>query len=224
MKLGRDEVRMARICVYAFLSDPPWGGSKAGQKGFKESFKDKRLYLECCHSGSGFGKIFQGQGKNRYRKGFSFDEILLQIKCSQQHTDVLSTTHAFIWILSFWLSFFWLNCLLLVIRWAIKGPWASSYSSTTWWVSLLVDQWIPEGKCSQVYGRLRLFRSVSRASKFSVLKLIEIVILWVYYTIPFGFILFWQFRINISYFRNHFHWRRITDEGSLPEMRIWSIL
>ena len=23
--------------------------------------------------------------------------------------------------------FFWLNCLLLVTRWAIKGPWASSY-------------------------------------------------------------------------------------------------
>ena len=26
----------------------------------KESFKDKRLYLECCHSGRGFGQIFQG--------------------------------------------------------------------------------------------------------------------------------------------------------------------
>ena len=51
------------------LSDPPWGGSKAGQEGFKQSFKDKRLYLECCHSGSGFGQIFQGvdpgRGKNR---------------------------------------------------------------------------------------------------------------------------------------------------------------
>ena len=32
-----------------------------------------------------------------------------------------------------------------------------------------------------------------RASNFSVLKLIEIVILWVYYTIPFGFSLFWYF-------------------------------
>ena len=34
---------------------------------------------------------------------------------------------------------------------------------------------------------------VLRASKLSVLKLIEIVILWVYYTIPFGFSLFWHF-------------------------------
>ena len=35
----------------------------------KESFKDKRFYLECCHSGSGFGQIFKGvdpgRGKNR---------------------------------------------------------------------------------------------------------------------------------------------------------------
>ena len=37
------------------------------------------------------------------------------------------TVDTFIWILSFWLSFFWLNWLLLVIRWAIKGPWASSF-------------------------------------------------------------------------------------------------
>ena len=64
MKLGRDEVLMAR-----FLSDPPWGGSKAGQEGFKDkSFKDKRLYLECCHSGSGFGQIFQGVDPGRGKK------------------------------------------------------------------------------------------------------------------------------------------------------------
>ena len=74
------------------------------------------------------------------------------------------------------------------------------------------------------YGRLRLIRSVLRASKFSVLKLIEIVILWVFYTIPFGFSLFRNFRVNIFYFGNHFVWRRITDESLIPEMRIWSIL
>ena len=80
-----------------FLSDPPWGGSKTGQEGVKESFKDKRLYLECCHSGSGFGQIFQGVDPGRGKKGRGrasplFDEILLQTKCSQQHTDVLPTT------------------------------------------------------------------------------------------------------------------------------------
>ena len=43
------------------------------------------------------------------------------------------------------------------------------------------------------YSRLRLIRSVLRISQFSVHKLIEIVILWVYYTIPYGFSLFWYF-------------------------------
>ena len=69
-----------------------------------------------------------------------------------------------------------------------------------------------------------MIRSVLRASKFSVSKLLEIVILWVYYTIPFGLRLFRYFRDIIFNFRNHFVWLRITDEGSLPEMRIWSIL
>ena len=63
-----------------------------------------------------------------------------------------------------------------------------------------------------------------RASKFSELKLIEIVILWVYYTIPYGFSLFWHFwGITFHLFR-YFVWLRITDEGSVPEMRIRSIL
>ena len=51
----------------------------------------------------------------------------------------------------------------------------------------------------------------------------EIVILWVYYTIPFGFSLFWHFGI-FSHSLNYFDRLRITDEGSVPEMRIWSIL
>ena len=86
--------------------------------------------------------------------------------------------------------------------------------------------WTSESQRAHVakYGRLRLIRSVLRASNFSVLKLIEIVIVWVYYTIPFGFSLFWHFRVNIFNFWNHFVWLRITDEASFPEMRIWSIL
>ena len=88
-----------------------------------------------------------------------------------------------------------------------------------WWTSES-----PRAHVAKFYGRLRLIRSVLRASKFSVLKMIEIIILWVFYTIPFGFSLFRNFRVNIFYFGNHFVWRRITDEGSLPEMRIWSIL
>ena len=47
--------------------------------------------------------------------------------------------------------------------------------------------------------------------------------LWVYYTIPFGFSLFWHFLgITFQLFILHV-WLRINDEGSVPEMRIWSI-
>ena len=45
---------------------------------------------------------------------------------------------------------------------------------------------------------LLLIRSVLRASKFSVLDLIEIEISWIYYTAPFGFGLFQQF-LGISF-------------------------
>ena len=59
---------------------------------------------------------------------------------------------------------------------------------------------------------------------FLCLKLIEIVILWVYYIIPFGFSLFGHFLvITFQIFILHV-WLRITDEGSVPEMLIWSIL
>ena len=58
----------------------------------------------------------------------------------------------------------------------------------------------------------------------SVLKLTEIVILWVHYTIPFGFSLIWHFLDITFQLLNYFVWLRITDEGSLPEMCIWSIL
>ena len=38
-----------------------------GQEGVRESFKDRRLYLECCHSCSIFGQIFQGVDLGRVK-------------------------------------------------------------------------------------------------------------------------------------------------------------
>ena len=67
-------------------------------------------------------------------------------------------------------------------------------------------------------------RSVLRASNFPRLKFIEIVILWVYYTIPIGVTLFWHVWASLFNFLKYFVWRRITDEGSVPEMLICSIL
>ena len=54
---------------------------------------------------------------------------------------------------------------------------------------------------------------------------IEFLILQVYYTIPFGFRLFrWSFWTLLVIFLNYFVLLRMTDEGSVPEMRILSIL
>ena len=73
------------------------------------------------------------------------------------------------------------------------------------------------------YGRLRLIRSVLRALKFSVLTLIEIVILWVYYTPSLlALACFSTFGASVFTFLNYFVLLRITDGGLVPEMRIWS--
>ena len=75
------------------------------------------------------------------------------------------------------------------------------------------------------YVRLQLIRSVLRASKFSVLKFIEIVILWIYYMASLlASASFGTFVTSLFNFLNYFVWLMITDEGSVPEMRIWSIL
>ena len=78
-------------------------------------------------------------------------------------------------------------------------------------------------KC-MIFTQFSFDNSFLRASKFSELKLFEIVILWVYYTVPFGLSLFRYFWTSLFLFLNYFVWLRITDEGSVPEMRIWSIL
>ena len=78
---------------------------------------------------------------------------------------------------------------------------------------------------AKLYDRPRLIRSVLRASTFSVLKFNEIcIILWVYYTIPFGFSLFRHFLASLFNFLNYFVWLRITEEASVPQMHILSIL
>ena len=74
---------------------------------------------------------------------------------------------------------------------------------------------------NKLYGRLRLIRSVLRPSSSLCFKVVEIVILRVYYTMPFGLIFFLASHFT---FLNYFVWLRITDEGSVPEMRLWSIL
>ena len=72
---------------------------------------------------------------------------------------------------------------------------------------------------AKFYGRLRLIRSDWEHQNFFVFKLFEIEILLDYYTI---FFVFARLEHVFSPFVNTF-WIRITDEGSVPKMRIWSI-
>ena len=91
--------------------------------------------------------------------------------------------------------------------------------STTWRVSLLVDQRVPRAHLAKLYGRFRLICSVFRAAKFTVLKFIEIVIVLVYYTIPFGFSLFRHFWvITFQLLKLHClakdHWRGFSTRNA----------
>ena len=75
-----------------------------------------------------------------------------------------------------------------------------------WWTSES-----PRAHVAKFYGRLRLIRSVLRASKFSVLELNGTVILWVYYAILYGFTLFRHFWISLFNFLNYFVWLLSID-------------
>ena len=87
-----------------------------------------------------------------------------------------------------------------------------------------MDKRIPEGTCSQVQRSISVDSKRLRASKFTVIQIDWIVILRVYYTIPFVLSLFGTSDASLFNFLNYFVWLRITDEGPVPEMHIWSIL
>ena len=78
--------------------------------------------------------------------------------------------------------------------------------------------------CSSTRYKEPIFVEFWEHQMFIRVKLTEIVILWVYYTIPFGFSLIWSFLALFFKLFNYFVWPRITDEGSVPEMSICSIL
>ena len=73
-------------------------------------------------------------------------------------------------------------------------------------------------------GWLQLIRSVSRASTFSVLKFIEIVMFVVYSPSLLASVCFGTFVISLFNFFSYFVCLRITDDSSVLEMCIWSIL
>ena len=79
---------------------------------------------------------------------------------------------------------------------------------------------------AKFYDRLQLNRIVSRASTCFVLKFIEIIIFGVYSPSLLALVCFGTFVMDITFFNcfSYFVWLRITGDGSVLEMRIWSIL
>ena len=69
-----------------------------------------------------------------------------------------------------------------------------------------------------------LSQLLTRTTCTVLVESIVLMILWVYYTIPLGFTLFLALLGITFVLLNYIFWLRITDEGPLPEMRIWSIL
>ena len=105
------------------------------------------------------------------------------------------------------------------LKWCIHLVEVSFYISTSWWVSLPVDQWVPEGICSQTLRSTSFDSLCVESITISVLKLTEIIIFWVYYTIPFGFSLFWHFLgINFQFLKLHClakdHWRGFSTRNT----------
>ena len=96
---------------------------KWSKKESKRASTKKSLYLECCHSGSGLGRAKIGRVRAFPLTNYSFR--------TNVHSNILMYCWRLVHLFESCHSgclFFWLNCLLLVIRWAIKGPWASSWN------------------------------------------------------------------------------------------------
>ena len=104
-------------------------------------------------------------------------------------------------------------------KWVLQSL---SRSLPSWWGSLRVDQWVPGGTCSKV---LRL-TSVDLWRVESI-KIFHVKIDWNCNVVgllhnPFWLQLIWRFwDIDFKLLKLLL---RNTDEGSVPEMRIWSIL
>ena len=115
------------------------------------------------------------------------------------------------------------------LKWCIHRSWSlfifqllhSLGGCHCWWTR-------KSTRAAKFYGRLQLIRSVSRASTFSVLKFIEIVFFLGggggYSPSLLASVCFGTFVISFFNLSSYFVWLRITDDGSVLEMRIWSIL
>ena len=130
IKLWRDEVLMARTCVQAFYQIRPGVDPRQGKKESKRASKTKGftwnaaiLVVVSARYSKGWiqggAKIGRGRASPLTKSSFRSNVHSNILMYCRQHMHLFESCHS-------GCLFIWLNCLLLVLRWAIKGPWASS--------------------------------------------------------------------------------------------------
>ena len=105
------------------------------------------------------------------------------------------------------------SCTALIKSISIKCP--------NMTVSLILDQWVPEGTCSQVLRSTSVDSKRFRAFKIFNVKLFEICNFVGLLHIPFWLYLVLAIFGITSHIWNFFVWLRITDQGPIPEIRIY---
>ena len=130
MKFGRDDVLMARICVKAFYQIQPGVDPRQGKKSKRASktkgftWNSAILVVVSARYSKGLieggAKIGRGRASPLTKSSFRPNVHSSILMYCWRHMHLFEFCHS-------GCLFFWLNCLLLVIRWAIKGPWASSF-------------------------------------------------------------------------------------------------
>ena len=127
MKLCRDEVLKAHTCVEAFYQIQ--GRARRSQRASKTKgflWNAAILVVVSARYSKGWiqggAKIGRGRASPLTKLSFRSNVHSNILLYCRQHMHLFESRHS-------GCLYIWLNCLLLVIRWAIKGPWASSHTS-----------------------------------------------------------------------------------------------
>ena len=169
------------------------------------------LWVSCKTQGYFSTQIYELLDLSPYKENNIY--VYNELKCIFSKLLCHISRKTLITLMLFSHLFWWRYCVVTFLKFSV-GLWAfviglskvSSFFSESrfysvfqllgechcWWTKES-----PRAHVAKFYGRLRLICSVLRASNLAVLKLIEIVILWVYYSIPFRFSFFRHFWDNV---------------------------
>ena len=122
---GRDEVLIARTCVEAFYQIRPGVDPRQGKKESKRASRTKGFTWNAAILAVVSARYSKGwiQGGAKINRGRASPLTKSSFR-PNVHSNILMYCRQHCRPMHLFES--WLNCLLLVIRWTIKGPWASS--------------------------------------------------------------------------------------------------